>query len=227
MVRKKDSSHRFCVDYWQLNAVTKTDAFPLPRIDDLLDQLGGAKYFSTLDLASGFWQIRMEPESREKTAFTTPQGLYQFLVMPFGLTNAPAMFQGLMQRVLSCLNPPDGKDFVTAYLDDIPVFSNTLQDHLGHLQKVLTRLQSVNLKLKPSKCQFTRKEVEYLGHVITRVGLRPNARLTEVILCFPRPADVGAVCRFLGLTSYYRRFISGFAKIATLHGLTAKDAQYV
>ena len=227
MVRKKDGSHRFCVDYRQLNAVTKTDAFPLPRIDDLLDQLGGAKYFSTLDLASGFWQIRMEPESREKTAFTTPQGLYELLVMPFGLTNAPAVFQRLMQRVLSGLNPSDGKEFVTAYLDDILVFSNSFSDHLNHLQNVLSRLKSVNLKLKPSKCQFMREEVEYLGHVITRSGLKPNARLTEAILNFPRPDDIGAVRRFLGLASYYRRFIPGFAKVASpLHGLTAKDTPF-
>ena len=184
MVRKKDGSHRLCVDYRQLNALTKTDAFPLPQIDDLLDQLGGAKYFSTLDLASSFWQIRMEPESREKTVFTTPQGLYEFLMMPFGLTNAPAVFQRLMQRVLSGLNPSDGKEFVTAYLDDILVFSSSFSDHLHHLQNVLSRLKSVNLKIKPSKCQFMRREVEYLGHVIT---LKPNARLTEAILNFPRP----------------------------------------
>ena len=227
MVRKKDGSHRFCVDYRQLNAVTKTDAFPLPRIDDLLDQLGGAKHFSTLDLASGFWQILMEPESREKTAFTTPHGLYEFLVMPFGLTNAPAVFQRLMHCVISGLNPPDGKDFVTVYLDDILVFSSSLSDHLDHLQKVLNRLKSVNLKLKPSKCQFMREEVEYLGHVVTRSGLRPNARLTEVILNFQRPDDIGAVRRFLGLASYYRRFIPGFAKIANpLHGLTTNNALF-
>ena len=112
MVRKKDGSHRFCVDYRQLNAVTKTDAFPLPHIDDLLDQLRGAKHFSTLDLASGFWRILMEPESREKTAFTTPHGLYEFLVMPFVLTNAPVVFQRLMHHVISGLNPPDGKDYM-------------------------------------------------------------------------------------------------------------------
>ena len=169
MVQKKDCSHRFCVDYRQLNVVTKADAFPLPQINDLLDQLGGAKYFSTLDLASGFWQIRMEPESRGKTAFAMPQGLYEFLVMPFGLTNAPAVFQRLMQRVIS---DPNGKDFVTVYLDDILAFSGTLATHLEHLQKVLSRLESVDLKLKPSKCQFMRKEVDHLGHVITCHGLR-------------------------------------------------------
>ena len=227
MVKKKDGSHRFCVDYRGLNARTKPDAFPLPRIDDLLDQLGGAKYFSTLDLASGFWKIQMEPQSRVKTAFTTPHGLYEFLVMPFGLTNAPAVFQRLIQKVISGLNPADGGDFVAAYLDDILVFSHTLSDHLDHLRKVLDRLLSVNLKLKPSKCKFVRKEVEYLGHVVTSSGLRPNARLTEAIQGFSRPEDVGAVRRFLGLASYYRRFIPRFAKIAhPLHGLTTKNAPF-
>lgn len=132
-----------------------------------------------------------------------------------------------MQRVLAGLNPPSGKDFVTAYLDDILVFSNTLADHLNHLEKILSRIESVNLKLKPSKCQFMRKEVKNLGHVITRSGLRPNARLTEAVLNFPRPDDVGAVRRFLGLTSYYRRFIPGFDKIANpLHGFTTKNASF-
>ena len=126
MVRKKDGSHRFCVDYRGLNAVTKADTFPLPRIDDLLDQLGRARYSSTLDLASGFWQIQMEPRAQEKAAFVTPHGLFEFRVMPFGLTNAPAVFQRLMQQVLAGLNPEDGNEFVTAYIDDILVFSSTL-----------------------------------------------------------------------------------------------------
>ena len=173
MVRKKDGSHRFCVDYRGLNSVTKADNFPLPRIDDLLDQCGGASYFSTLDLASGFWQIQVKPQSREKTAFTTPHGLYEFLVMLFGLTNTPAVFQRLMQQVLSGLNPGDGNDFVAAYLDDILVFSRTLPEHLEHLRKVIDQLRSANLKLKPSKCKFLCSEVEYLGHVITPGGLRP------------------------------------------------------
>ena len=169
----------------------------------------------------------MEPESREKTAFTTPHGLYEFLVMPFGLTNAPAVFQRLMHHVISGLNAPDGKEFVTVYLDDILVFSSSLSDHFDHLQKVLSRLKSVNLKLRPSKCQFLRKEVDYLGHVITCNDLKPNARLTEVILNFQRPDNIGAMRRFLGLASYYRRFIPGFAKIAKpLHGLTTKNAPF-
>lgn len=227
MVRKKDGSHRFCVDYRGLNATTKADTFPLPRIDDLLDQLGGARHFSTLDLTSGFWQIPMEPRAREKTAFVTPHGLYEFLVMPFGLTNAPAVFQRLMQKVLEGLNPEHGKQFVVAYLDDILVFSDTLQDHLVHLRKVIDRLKSANLKLKPAKCLFTPKEVEYLGHVITPNGLRPNPRITEAVQDFPTPKDVQAVRRFLGMSSYYRRFVSGFTKIAQpLHHLTAKDVPF-
>ena len=181
LVQKKDGSLQFCVDYRELNSVTKADTFPLPRIDDLLDQLGKAKYFSTLDLASGFWQIRMHPQSQEKTAFSTPQGLYEFRVMPFGLTNAPSVFQRLIQQVLMRLNPESGTSFVAAYIDDILVFSTTIQEHLRHLQLVLERLQQVGLKLKPAKCRFARKEVEYLGHIITPDGLKPNPSLVSAV----------------------------------------------
>ena len=153
-VRKRDGTHRFCVDYRELNSVTKADTFPLPRIDDLLDQLGEARYFTTLDLASGYWQIRMHPDSVEKTAFITPQGLHEFRVMPFGLTNAPGVFQRLMEKVLAGLNPEEGPDYVVVYIDDILVFSRTLEDHLEHLRRVMQRIRDAGLKLKPSKCHF-------------------------------------------------------------------------
>ena len=227
MVRKKDGTHRFCVDYRRLNAVTQADQFPIPRIDDLLDQLGKSKYFSTLDLASGYWQIRVHPNSQAKTAFATPSGLYEFKVMPFGLTNAPAVFQRLMQRVLMGLNPPEGPDMVTVYIDDILVFSRTLSEHLKHLQAVLERLKQAGLKLKPQKCHFIRKEVEYLGHILTPNGLKTNPRLVEAVLNFPEPKCVQQVRQFLGLSSFYRRFIPNFAKIAQpLHTLTRKGMEF-
>ncbi len=164
MVKKKDGTQRFCVDYRALNAVTKADTFPLPRIDYLLDQLGNSRFFTTLDLASGYWQIRLSQSSREKTAFAVPHGLFEFQVMPFGLTNAPAVFQRLMQQVLAGLNPEQGPDFVKVYIDDILVFSPSLADHLDHLQQ---RIRNAGLKLKPSKCHFIAKEVQYLGHRLT------------------------------------------------------------
>ena len=151
-MKKKDGSHRFCVDYRELNFATKADTFPLPRIGNLQDELGKSRLFSTLDLASGDWQIRVHPDSQEKTAFVTPQGLYKFRVMPFGLTNAPAVFQRLMQRVLKGLNPEDVPYLVIVYIDDVLIFSHTLEDHLEHLHKVIERLQQVGLKLKPTKC---------------------------------------------------------------------------
>ena len=140
LVRKKDGSLRICIDYRHLNSVTKSDTFPLPRIDDLLDQLGSAKYFTTLDLAAGYWQIRVADDSIEKTAFITHNGLFEFRVMPFGLTNAPAIFQRLMQRALSGLNPAEGPDFVAVYIDDILIFSRTMEEHLHHIEQVLAQL---------------------------------------------------------------------------------------
>ena len=227
LVKKKYGTHRFCVDYRQLNSITKTDNFPLPRIDDLLDQLGESKYFSSIDLASGFWQIQMHSSSQEKTAFVTPHGLYEFRVMPFGLKNAPGVFQRLMQKVVSSLNPGSGPDFVSVYLDDILVFSKNLNEHLEHLRLVIERLVEVGLKLKPSKCKFAQHELEYLGHVVSREGLRTNPKLTEAVVDFPRPQSVRDVRRFLGLASYYRKFILHFAKITRpLHKLTCKDTRF-
>ena len=224
MVRKQDGSHRFCVDYRRMNAVTKPDTYPLPRIDDLLGQ---CKYFSTLDFVSGYWQIGVAPESREKTAFVTPQGLYEFLVMPFGLTNAPAVFQRLMQRVLAGLNPEAGPDFVAVYIDDVLVFSRTIEEHLIHLRATIQRIEGAGLKLKPSKCHFARREVEYLGHLVTPEGLKTNQKLVEAITLFPTPTDVNGVRRFLGMASYYRRFVDRFTKIAApLRELTRNNATF-
>ena len=148
--------------------------------------------------------------------------------MSFGLTNAPSVFQRLMQKVLARLNPENGPDFVIVYIDDILVFSRTLEEHLEHLRLVIERLEEVQLKLKPVKCQFIRKEVDYLRHVLTPEGLKVNTRLVEAVANFPRPQNVSEVCRFLGLASYYRRFVPQFSKIAQpLRAMTCKGAAFV
>ena len=184
LVEKKDGTLRFCVDYRQLNAATKIEVFPLPRIDDSLDLLSKSKFFSTLDLATGFWQVQMEPSSREKTAFITHSGLYEFTVMPFGLVNAPSTFQRLMESVLAGLT---GERCIV-YIDDIVVPGATFEQHLTNLREVFTCLRSANLKLKPKKCNLAGREVEYLGYVVSADGLSTDPKKVESVRAFPVPA---------------------------------------
>ena len=157
-----------------------------------------------------YWQIRVHPDSAEKTAIITLQGLFQFQVMPFGLTNAPSVFHWLMERVLAGLNPENGPDFAAVCMDDVLVFSRTLEEHLQHLCQVIQRISNAGLKLKPSKCHFIREEVEYLGHFITPHGLQTNPRLTSAVSDFPQSRNLTELRRFLGMCSYYRKFVPNF-----------------
>ena len=224
MVRKKDGSLRFCIDFRQLNAATVKDTHPLPRIDDLLDALHGAKWFSTLDLKSGYWQVPITEQDKAKTAFRTSGGqLYEFNQVPFGLCNAPATFSRLMDRVLAGLH----WETCLFYLDDIIIFSSTWEEHLARLRQVFERLRHTNLKLGADKCTFAAKEVSYLGHRVTEEGLLPDSSLLAIIREIPPPKTTTEVRSFLGLAGYYRRYVKGFAAIADpLHALTRKDAVF-
>ena len=223
LVPKKDGQLCFCVDYRRLNSITKKDVYPLPRIDEILDALGKTSYFSSLDLASGYWQVELDPESQNKSAFTTHRGLFEFTRMPFGLCNAPATFQRLMTQILADLEW--GICFV--YLNDILVASQTFEEHLKHLESIFKRLRKVVLHLKPRKCLLLRDEVPYLGHIVTRAGIKPDPAKIEQVKTYPVPCDVTKVRQFLGLASYYRKFIPGFAAIARpLHMLTKKDVKF-
>ncbi|GJR90390.1 putative nucleotidyltransferase, ribonuclease H [Tanacetum coccineum] len=223
-VKKKDGSMRLCIDYRELNRITIRNRYPLPRIDDLFDQLQGAKYFSKIDLRSGYHQLRVREQDISKTAFRTRYGHYEFLVMPFGLTNAPAVFMDLMNRIFHEYLDK----FVIVFIDDILVYSKSEEEHEQHLRIVLEILRQKKLYAKFSKCEFWLQQVAFLGHIVSADGIIMDPSKVEAITKWPRPTTVTEVRSFLGLAGYYRRFVEGFSRLALpLTQLMRKGEKFV
>lgn len=223
LVEKKDHTTRFCLDYRALNEITQKDSYPLPRIDDCFDALGGTTWFSSIDLQSGYWQVAMNPDDAPKTAFTCTSGLFQFRVLPFGVCNGPPTFQRLMEHVLSGLQ----WKICLLYLDDIIVFSKTFEQHVEQLSQVLTRIAEAGLKVAPKKCHFFQAQVNFLGHIVSKEGVATDPDKTRCVTEWPQPENIKHVRQFLGLCSYYRRYVKDFAQIAKpLHKLTEKDQRF-
>jgi hypothetical protein len=209
LAKKKDGSPRFCIDYRKLNELTVKDSYPIPYQQDLMDNLSRAKYFSSMDMASGFWQIPLSKDAIPKTAFTSRFGLYEYLVMPFGLTNAPSSFQRLMDLVLAGLNWVE----CMVYIDDIIIYSETWEEHLERVEHVLQRLREFNVVAKLDKCQFGRSNLPYLGHIVTPEGIKTDPDKVKTVQEIRNPTTVTEVRAFLGICSYYRKFIKDFADI--------------
>jgi hypothetical protein len=222
-VEKKDGTKRMCIDYRSLNEVTIKNKYPLPRIEDLFDQLRGASVFSKIDLRSGYHQLRIRPSDIPKTAFITKYGLYEFTVMSFALRNAPAYFMYLMNSMFM-----DYLDkFIVVFIDDILIYSQNEQEHEEKLRKVLQRLRDCQWYTKLSKCEFWISEVLFLGHIINREGLVVDPKKVTAILDWKAPKDVRGIKSFIGMASYYRRFIEGFSKIARpMTALLAKKVEF-
>ncbi|UYV67424.1 hypothetical protein LAZ67_5000530, partial [Cordylochernes scorpioides] len=224
LVKKRDGKYRFCVDYRKLNEVTVKDVYPIPRIDDVMDTLQGSKYFSAIDLKSGYWQVEIEERDKEKTAFTTAHGLYEFNVMPFGLCNAPATFERNMDNVLGNLR----WQICLCYLDDVIIYSSDFPTHIKRLEAVLRCFSESNLKLNAKKCRFAFEELEILGHITNQEGIKPAEYNIKAVRDFPQPKKAKEVLSFLGMCSYYRKFIKDFSLIADpLTSLIRKNVQFI
>ena len=220
LVKKKDESWWFCVDYHALNTITIKDRFPLPTIDDLLDDLGHATWFSKMDLAQGFHQIRMVESDIPETTFCTYQGHYEYVVMPFRLCNAPSTFQATMNDLIR----PFIRKFIHVFFDDILVYSHNFDEHLDHLDQVLHTLQQGEFNLKLSKCVFGQHSIDYLGHIVLTNDVEPEPSKIQAMLDWSIPMITKSLCGFLGLTSFYRHFFKNYAQLAyPLTQLLCKD----
>ena len=221
LINKKDGTIRFCLDYRKLNAITIKDSYPLPHIDDCVSSLGRSKYFTTFDLASGYWQIPMDPDTRHKAAFICHAGLFEPTRMAFGVTGGPQTFQRFMDGTLA------GLKWVSClvYLDDIIIFSDTFENHMKHIDEVFGRLAQAGLTLKPSKCFFCQVKVQYLG---SQEAVAPNPKKIEAVIKLPTPNSVAQVHTFLGICCYYRHFIKNYAAIANpLYQLIRQDTEFI
>ncbi|UYV74885.1 hypothetical protein LAZ67_12001673, partial [Cordylochernes scorpioides] len=223
LVKKRDGKYRFCVDYRKLNNVTVKDVYPIPRIDEVMDTLQGSTHFSAIDLRSGYWQVEVEERDKEKTAFTTAHGLYEFNVMPFGLCNASATFERNMENMLGNLR----WQICLCYLDDVIIYSPDFPTHLKRLEAVFRCFRESNLRLNDKKCRFVFEELEILGYITSKHGIKPAEHNIKAIRNFPRPTKVKEVQSFLGMCSYYRKFIKDFSKIADpLSNLIKKSVSF-
>lgn len=223
LVDKPDGTIRFVIDYRKVNAVSDIDPFPLPRVDDLVERVGSAKFITKIDISKAFWQIPLDKDSQAVSSFITPFGLYEFTVMPFGLSSAGSTFQRLMQKVLEGLQL-----FAWAYLDDIIIYSNSWQEHLKHIESVLERIRDAGLTIKKAKCEFANAIVTYLGHVVGNNQICPTRAKVQSILDFPKPSDKKQVRQFLGVVGYYRRYIPHLAHIAApLTDLMKKGRSFI
>ena len=223
LIKKKDGTWRFCVDYRKLNTVTQKDVYPLPRIEDFLSCLEGSFYFSIMDMQSGYWQVEMKPDDVPKSAFITADGLYNFLVMPFGLTNPPSTFQRMMDVMLAGLK----WNSCLVYLDDVIVFSRSLSEHRSRLEAVLQCILNSKLKPKLNKCHFVQKSLRILGHVVTNGGVSPDPEKLKAVKNIPSPTTLKDVQSIVGLFSCYRRFVPNFASIAKpLSDLSKQDKKF-
>ena len=211
LCRKKNNELRMCVDFRQLNQRTKKDSYSLPRIEDILNALSGNKYFTILDMKSGYHQVEVYEQHKERTAFTVgPLGFYEFNWMPFGLVNAPATYQRMMEECFFGLH----LEICYIYLDDLIIFSRTYEEHLERLEQVFQRLQEVNLKLSPKKCEFFKRKVRYVGHIVSSEGIEPDPQKVKKVRDWPTPTNPDQVRQFLGFVGYYRRFIKDFSKVS-------------
>jgi hypothetical protein len=210
LVQKKDRTWRLCIDYRDLNKITVQNRYPISRIDDLLDQLKGTKYFNKIDLKSGYHQVPIEATDVWKTTFKSREGLFEWLVMPFSLTNALETFMRMMDDILR----PFTNYFVVVYLDDILIFRRTWEDHLQHIEEVLCTLRQHKLYANLEKCAFGMKEIQYLGYIVNEQGVHVDPAKIQVIHDWPTPRTITELCSFLGLANFYRRFVLGFSNIA-------------